>query len=52
VATVVSSPRSRARSNSRISSACDCGGSCARYSLNRSIDYLLRKDELATGRLA
>ena len=30
VATAVSSPRSIARSNSRISSACDCGGSCAR----------------------
>ena len=30
VATLVSSPRSMARSNSRISSACACGGSCAR----------------------
>ena len=30
VATAVSSPRSIARSNSRISNACDCGGSCAR----------------------
>ena len=30
VATVVSSPRSMARSNSRISKACACGGSCAR----------------------
>ena len=30
VATAVSSPRSMARSNSRISSACDCGGSWAR----------------------
>ena len=30
LATAVSSPRSMARSNSRISSACDCGGSCAR----------------------
>ena len=48
LATAVSSPRSIARSNSRISSACDCIGSCARYSLNRSFDVWLMRPVMPT----